>query len=116
VRKQKNIEIKVCDFCGSDEMVHDTCLGCGKDVCYECSKRVGEDYHHAVGFSGSGDGYFCNDCNQNPPKKLKKLHQLYKKIRALGLESKAFYEDFRKRTDKTEAELKAEYSKVVDEE
>lgn len=113
MRKNKTVEIKVCDFCGSEDSVFDTCLGCRKDVCYNCAKKVGVDYSHAVHFSGSGDGYFCNKCDQNPPKNMRKLHRLYKQIIELCLESKAFYEDFEKRSHKTEEELEREYSKVV---
>ena len=114
MRKQKNIEVKICDYCGTDKSVYYTCLCCGKDACYECKKEVGVEYNHGVYFSGSDDGYFCNECDQNPPEEFRKLHQLYKNIKALVFETTAFYEDFKKRTDKAESKLKTEYSKVVE--
>ncbi len=105
-------EKAICDFCGDENKYTDKCLGCGKDMCYECRKIHGIKYRHAIVFSGSGDGYFCNECNSNPPEKVRKLHSLYRNIILLSNERENFYKQFEIRSKKVEDELEKEYEKL----
>ncbi len=49
-------EIKVCDFCDSDESVFHECRNCGKHDCFDCLDENFVTYSHAVHSTGSGDG------------------------------------------------------------
>ena len=79
-----------CDICNTAEAYEwSQCLGCGRDLCYDC--RV--TYQHAVSFSGSNDGYYCQACD------LKfqagggdHLWAAYRRIQHIRAERKAFYE------------------------
>jgi len=100
-------EVDCCDVCGKDDYVT-ACMSCGVDHCYDCSKTEGKKYPHAVNFSGSGDGYYCNTCDHemaisggNP------LHAAYQKIESLRDETKAWFVDFKKRADSAEEWLSA---------
>jgi len=99
-------EVQICDQCGK-ETYCEKCFKCGVEHCYECRKKFGVKYTHAVYLSGSGDGYYCTDCNNlllkngNDP-----LHTAYYNIFTLINESRGFYNDFKIRADKAEAVIK----------
>lgn len=106
MKKTINKEVILCDSCDKEAYV-DTCLRCGAQHCYDCRKIKGVRYIHSVYFSGSNDGYYCNECDSilysigdN------KLHSAYVKIKNLRKESELFYDDFKKRTDEAEITLK----------
>ena len=107
------VEIKVCDVCGNEEHVYDTCLKCGNDYCYDCAKVSGVDYRHSVYSSGSGDGYFCNKCiveiRNNPQDKYYNLHEAYLNVARLRKEVEADYKDTQDKQD--EAEKRVKYSR-----
>lgn len=104
VKKIVQKEVSICDVCGKEAYVH-TCLGCGMDFCWDCSKKDGITYEHAVYFSGTGDGFFCHKCDANPPKKIEKLHQAYRRIRVLREEQEIWYSDFELRMREAESIL-----------
>ena len=94
----------MCDFCGNDNCVFDTCLGCGKDVCTECigsGKAV--EYNHAVYFRGSGDAVYCSECDKHAACTI--LHRAYSEIARLREEHDEWYEDFKIRSNAAEAQL-----------
>lgn len=91
--------ITTCDFCGSGGCFR-KCLGCQKDVCYTCMDTKGTDYKHAVYFSGSGDGFYCHDCDGKKPTPLLLA---YREIRDLTRERQIFDADFSKRMKEAEA-------------
>ena len=98
-------EVVFCDSC-QKEAYTDTCLRCGVQHCYDCRKTKGVEYKHAVHFSGSGDGYYCNQCDGILYSTGDdKLHSAYVKIKNLRKESELFYIDFDKRTKKAETIL-----------
>lgn len=102
MKTTKTIETKTCDFCGADDCYY-KCLRCGKDVCYECKKKAGIEYQHSICCSGSGDGFYCHECDKADKSPL---HAAYQEIRSLRNESDGFWEDFKKRSDAAEARLK----------
>ena len=104
--KTKNIETRVCDFCSTDDMVYDECIGCKKHVCYECKKTNGVDYKHATWASGSGDGFFCNACLAKPNPKYDRLLKAYQTIERLRNENDAFYKLWKEKAEEAEAHLK----------
>ncbi len=99
-------EVQFCDGCGA-EAYCEKCLGCEKEHCWQCRKPLGVEYSHSVGFSGSGDGYYCASCDINPKIEATPLHRAYIAISLLRRESKRFYEDWLRRCDEAEATLKA---------
>ena len=66
---------------------------------------MGHEYEHAIHFSGTGDGYFCNKCDNDPPENVKELHQAYRRIQSLRNEEKEWHEHFRVRASVAEEEL-----------
>lgn len=111
MKKEKTIEVKVCDVCGDDNHVYEECLCCEKNFCYDCAKTSGTDYPHAVYASGSGDGYFCHACKETilstPNHKLYKLLMAYLAITCLRSEMDASYKNFEERSRELEAKLKS---------
>jgi len=106
MKKLIEIEQTFCDFCGRDDC-HDKCLGCGKDICYTCKKIEAKEYRHAVYCSGSGDGTYCHGCDLEKRKSGDKLHAAYRMIESLRNEMEGFSVNFKHRSDKAEAEIKA---------
>ena len=92
MKKEVKKIVSVCDDCGRDLFVL-ACLGCGREYCLNCRSNMGHAYDPAV-HSGSGAGYFCNICDNNPPEKVKKLHQSYRRIQSLQKEEKEWRKDF----------------------
>lgn len=105
MKKQEMAEIQYCDVCGKKVGYVHACLGCGKEVCFDCRKSHMVEYPPGVYFSGA-DGYFCNECNSNPPGKVKIIHAAFKNIASLRVEETAWRVNFQKRCDAAEAYLK----------
>lgn len=104
MKATKTVEYRQCDFCRSDsDSCFHKCLSCGKDVCYSCKDKVGVEYRRAVSVSGSGDGFYCHDCDE---KDTSELHTAYQQMRSLTRESEGFYTDFRKRSEVAEKKVK----------
>ena len=96
-----------CDACGKEYPYPQKCKRCGKEFCFDCNKVCGVDYRHGVHFSGSGDGYYCTECDIGLKRSgSDKLHSAYLKIKTLRHEEKLFWEDFKERTEIAEAEIK----------
>ena len=104
---KREVEIDICDVCKTGEKFISFCLGCGKAVCWDCKEKGEiESFQHSVNCSGSGDGDFCPACLAKPPEKIRPLLTVYFRIRALRNEARSEYDDFRKRCEKAEADLK----------
>ena len=101
-------ETHICDFCKVNKAYEfNSCLRCGKDICYDCSKTHAKEYSHGVYVGGSGDGQYCNDCDAILTRTREDdLHNAYRLIKSLRDEQEAWYSDFNKRSDKAEAILK----------
>ncbi len=108
MEKQVLKKIKFCDICGTDQSVFNTCSNCSKDFCYDCQKKniAGQEFPHAVHFSGSTDCYLCMGCLASPAPKVKTILSAYLKIQQLRNESKAFYDDFDVRCKAAETKVK----------
>ena len=107
-KKTKTVEYDDCDFCDSDEDCYTKCLGCGRDVCYECKKNKGTEYQYALHVSGSNNGYYCAECDKEP---RDSLHRAYRDMLALIEESVVFSSGLRSRGDVIEKRILAEKSK-----
>lgn len=95
-------EITVCDCCGEEApFAAYHCGSCGTEHCYKCADREGVRYPHAVHVSGSGDGYYCRDCDKKLLGK-DELHNAYRAIKALRDESEGYWSEFKKRQAKAE--------------
>jgi hypothetical protein len=106
----KTVEASICDFCGTDRSVFFHCCACGKDACWDCHNKVGVEYKHGVYCGGSGDGYYCHDCDATDKSPL---HSAYQGIRSLRLEEQDFYQDFRKRVNEAESLMKGLLERAV---
>jgi hypothetical protein len=104
---QKTQNVRVCDSCGTDNMVFSHCQNCGHDYCYECGKTNAFTYSHGVNVGGSGDACYCVACKQQLLKANDKRLLAYLKIQDLRAEAERFYADFKNRSDAAEAAVKA---------
>ena len=108
MKKPVQVEQSFCDVCGKQSSGYCVCNYCGKEFCYDCEKTEAVNYAHAVSFSGSGDGLYCNECDQKLTKsKEDKKHNAYRVIASLDAERAGWYADFKKRLDKAEEALKS---------
>lgn len=76
-----------CDYCQAMVDYSQSCDTCGKDACYECSKKQNIDYQHGVYMSGSGDGRYCKACdakhNQSGTDPVWNAFQRVKRVRVM---------------------------------
>ena len=105
MKKLVTKESTFCDKCGKNSHVT-TCIICGKEYCWDCSKSMGEEFKAGVHWSGSGDGYFCNECLSKPDIHNTAILCAYMKIRALRQEESSWYKGFNERVNIAEDELK----------
>lgn len=107
MKKTVEKEVEFCDFCGKEMPFSHECRICGKASCYECDEANLTTFNHAVNFSGSGDGTYCNKCLGKPiPKEHLPLLQAYHGILNLCAEAKAWHLDFDSRTKTAESRVK----------
>ena len=105
MKKNINKEVTVCDKCGKENYV-EACLNCAVEMCYECRIKHGVSYSYGVFFQGSGDGFYCNACDDKLNKsKSDKRHNAYTSIRNLRVEHESWSEDFRQRSSDAEKRL-----------
>lgn len=98
--------VTFCDECEKESYTHN-CLICGKGYCFECRTQHIIEFHHAVFFTGSKDGYYCNTClNTSIPKEHRAKLAAYRTIAALRVEYSAWCEAFNIRATAAEAALK----------
>ena len=103
---QKRIDKMVifCDVCGKEQWYCSKCKICGKDFCCECRKDNMQEFHHAVSFSGAGDGQYCVECLNKPiPAEHMELLKAYKMIASLSAECVVWNKNFDARCKAAEA-------------
>ena len=105
MKKQVTVEQSFCDVCGKEASGYKKCDCCGKEFCHDCRKVEAKEYAHSVHCSGSG-GLYCLECDNKLRGGDDKLHTAYRKIEALRNEAKGWSDDFRKRCDRAESEVK----------
>lgn len=110
MKKEVFKQVHFCDKCGKEEYVY-RCMGCGSEFCFDCMKESMIEYHHAVNFSGSGDGLFCKICDASPPPMVADLWWAYRQVKRLKKEAKAFYDSLDKRSKAAEAEVEKLYAR-----
>ena len=86
------ITTHACDCCGYEDRFMDSCMSCKKDLCVRCWRLPGNAiYPHSITFSGSGDGYYCSDCDAKLTSDgTDKKHNLYREIAWLKKEAREF--------------------------
>lgn len=113
MKKEKVKFVHFCDGCDKEEGFMYSCDVCGDEYCYECvQKGLLITYQHGINFSGSGDGHFCTKCEANPPARFIPLLAAYRTIGRLRDESRAYYEDFKKRQDEAEKSVMTNRNKL----
>jgi len=101
MKKVVQREVRECDFCHEREDCYEACLGCGKDICWECVQddKFGVKLQHGVSYSGGGyDAIYCNGCLPALIAGGDPLVVAYRNIRALRAEAEANYKDFERRS------------------
>lgn len=100
--------VEICDFCQEQEAwsVSYKCRSCGKVACYDCGKRVGTEFPHAVFFSGSDDGFYCVPCQTAPSPASAPLLRAYREIQAIRAHFKAREVEDKTRIDAAEGEVR----------
>ena len=107
MKKTITQEREICDFCDENDASYMRCMGCRKAMCYDCRKIHAKEYAHAVHFGGSEDGLYCLECDTRLiTANNDKLHRAYRTVEALRAESKAWWEEFKVRSDKAEEAVK----------
>lgn len=72
-------------------------------MCYDCKKKHGVEYNHAVYFSGSNDGFYCKPCDATLAcNRTDKRHNAYEAIVLLKEELHTWNKQFKKRQEKAE--------------
>lgn len=100
MEKQVTTTVACCDQCGST--AYRKCDGgCGKDLC--TSDKCHRVYQHAVYFSGSDDGNYCDECMEKPADARRLAYETIGRLRD---EHTAFHDDFRLRMEAAEARVK----------
>lgn len=103
-------EVHECESCHKTDTYANACLECGKEFCWDCTKTNGTDYKCGVWSSGSGDGFYCSDCDAALISSGDdKRHNAYRAIQRLKAEAEVWSKDFKKRADAVEAILKEFY-------
>jgi len=98
--------IAVCDGCGAKAQYGIACDSCAKDFCFECGRTKVKEYPHSVHCSGSGDARYCIECDQRLAREGDKRQAKYLVIERLRNESKAYWDDFKRRADAAEQAIK----------
>lgn len=108
MKTTRTIEVAVCDLCGTADAGYYRCLGCHKDVCFDCAKSAkAKTFSAGVYFSGSGDGVFCIPCLTAPPPAITELLAAYRDVDSLRAYLKAQDVENRVRVEAAESSLKA---------
>ena len=105
MKTKQVIEGYACDSCGTFDTYMTGCTGgCGKHFCYDCKDKF-THYNHGVHFCGSGDADFCDECHE----KLQgsDIMEAYQGIERLRKESEEWSNQWRKRVDAAESQIKA---------
>jgi hypothetical protein len=109
VKKTITIERHHCDACGEPESYPTRCLRCDAEFCYDCSKDRGVRYQHAVFHGGSGDGFYCHDCDRflrsHPQGECGHRHTAYLRVAQLKFEHDGWWRDFKARMETAEKAL-----------
>ena len=110
MKKQITVEGHSCDVCGAEVSAGyvSTCMHCGAEHCWDCSKTEGKAYQHGVYLGGSGDGYYCNGCDVSLTKNgSDPRHREYRAIESLRREAEEWEMIFRRRKKAAEEKLEA---------
>lgn len=96
-------EVRFCDKCGNEDSYPTACMGCGTEMCNACQSKHGKRYSHAVYFSGTGDGFYCNPCDAKlAAAGNDKRYNAYLAIKSLKDELDAWQIAFKKRQEAAE--------------
>lgn len=108
MKKTVQREIEICDVCREAEANRwSKCDRCGNAFCYECRKTGGVEYAHGVYSGGSGDGFYCAECNSALIKSGKDpIFNAFQVIMALRSEIKFVNDSIEARRVVAEATLK----------
>lgn len=107
MKKTITKEIESCDFCDSDQEAYHECTNCGKNACYTCNEHNKlRMLKHAVNFSGSMDGAYCQDCySELYESGSDELFNAYLELEKLTNEYQAFYGPWKAKANSAEKNI-----------
>lgn len=106
-------ELHFCDRCGKEIPFIRKCINCGRELCYECSEKEMNGYQERICFPGY-DMYICKKCEENPNPKIIDILEAYRKVKELIDEDKKWHEDWKRRVEDAENNLKDVLKKGVE--
>jgi hypothetical protein len=115
-KENRTVEVVTCDICGKELDKCDGCFvcdGCGKNICHECKgKGHGVYYKPGINYYSGMQGFFCNECDDNPPEHVKEKHDIYREILQIEKDIEEAVEKFVDRADEAELKLKRCFNQV----
>lgn len=106
--------VNKCDVCGevSDYLIS-PCQYCGKDICYDCMKKLGVVEYIDGLYCYSRSYYYCKECDK---KAKDPLHESLSNLNAFRIQLNARSASDKMMQDKLEGEVKssAKYAKGWD--
>lgn len=95
--------VTICDKCMQEADYAQGCMKCGTHICYECSKHFGKHYQHGVYILGSGDGFYCTECDAELSlDESDDLHNAYVRIQRLRSEAEEWNLEFKAKVAQAE--------------
>lgn len=107
IREEKKIiRTQVCDICRVEES-YKKCSGCGIDICPDCEDDEDKvrHYRHSIHVTGSGDGLYCNECQEILRENKDEKFAAYSKMDQLITNHEKYMEAFRSEALKLEKEI-----------
>jgi hypothetical protein len=115
-KKEENrtVEVVECDICGKELEEWFECDGCGKLICDECKvKGHGIYYKPDVSYYSGLQGFFCKECDDNPPDHVKEKHSIYREILQIEKDIEEAIDKFAERADEAETKLQRCFHSVI---
>jgi hypothetical protein len=102
----RTVEVVTCDICGKELEKWFECDGCGKVICDECKEKGhGIYYKPSVNYVSGLQGFFCKECDDNPPEHVKEKHSIYREILQIEKDIEKAIDKFADRAEEAEIKL-----------
>lgn len=111
--EERTVEVVECDICGKEVEKWFECDGCGKIICNECGEEGhGVYYKPSVNYLSGMQGFFCTECDNNPPEHVKEKHTIYREILQIEKDIEEAIDKFVERADEAEIKLQRCFNHV----
>ena len=104
--EDRTVEVVMCDICGKELKKWFECDGCGKVICERCKEKGhGIYYKPSVNYVSGLQGFFCKECDDNPPEHVKEKHSIYREILQIEKDIEEAIDKFVERAEEAEIKL-----------